>query len=163
MKGNVSFEEKLQIDIQKAFDVTMQWLKSQYKAKIKTSQPPSFIEARQGTMMTNTGHDPNWKKKIRVSFYELEGKQTLIRVDAVALARNIVRIEKLRRSWYDGLFSHLFSLLQSYAKPSQSGLISTTVDRFGTANLKYCHNCGNKISEDMVICSACGIDIKKNN
>jgi len=162
MKGNVSFEEKLQIDIQKAFDVTIQWIKSQHKAKIKTSQPPSFIEAKQGTMMTNTGYDPNWKKKIRVSFYELEGNQTLIRVDAVALARNIVRIEKLKRSWYDGLFSHLFSLLQSFAKPSQSEAISTT-GRFGTADLKYCRNCGNRISEDMVICPACGIDIQKKN
>ncbi|KKN11623.1 hypothetical protein LCGC14_1024640 [marine sediment metagenome] len=162
MKGNVSFEEKLHIDIQKAFDVTMQWLRSQHKAKIKASQPPTFIEARQGTMMTNSGHDPNWKKKIRVSFYDLDGNQTLVRVEAVALARNIIRIEKLRRSWYDGLFSHLFSLLQSYAKPSQSGLISTT-ESFRTAGLKYCHNCGNKISEDMVICPACGIDIQKNN
>lgn len=162
MKGNVSFEENVQLGIQKAFDVTMQWLRSQHKAKIKTSRPPSFIEAKQGTMMTNTGHDPNWKKKIRVSFYELEDNQTLIRVDAVALARNIVRIEKLRRSWYDGLFSHLFSLLQSYTKPSQSSLTSTSKG-FGTSNLKHCHNCGNKISEDMVICPACGIDIQKNN
>ncbi len=44
MKGNVSFEEKVQLNIQKAFDVTAQWLRSQHKAKIKKSQPPSFIE-----------------------------------------------------------------------------------------------------------------------
>jgi len=162
MKGNVSFEENFQLGIQKAFDVTMQWMKSQHKAKIKTSRPPSFIEAKQGTMMTNTGHDPNWKKKIRVSFYEIDGNQTLIRVEAVALARNIVRIEKLRRSWYDGLFSHLFSLLPSYANPPQPELVSTT-EHFGTPIRKHCHNCGNKISKDMIICPACGIDIQKNN
>ena len=160
MKGNVSYEEKIQLDIQKAFDLTTQWLSSQHKAKIKTSTPPTFIEAKQGTMMTNTGHDPNWKKKIRVSFYELDGNQTLVRVEALALARNIVRIEKLKRSWYDGLFSHLFSLLHSFGETSKPSLASRT-DVFSTFDLKYCHNCGNHISEDMVICPACGIDIKK--
>ena len=162
MKGNVSFEEKVQLNIQKAFDVTAQWLRSQHKAKIKKSQPPSFIEAKQGTMMANSGHDPNWKKKIRVSFYDLDWNQTLIRVEAVALARNIMRIEKLRRSWYDGLFSNLFSLLRSYAKPSQSLLTSESKD-ITTSDLLNCHNCGFKISKDLIICPACGIDIIRTN
>jgi hypothetical protein len=162
MKGNVVYEERIQLNIQKAFDLTEQWMRSQHKAKIKTLNPPTFIEAKQGTMMTNTGHDPNWKKKIRVSLYDLEGNQTLIRVEALALARNIVRIEKLKRSWYDGLFSHLFSLLRSFGDSSKLPVTSRT-NIYGIADSKYCPNCGNKISADMVICPACGIDIKKKN
>ena len=67
MKRNVIYEEKLYIDTHKAFDLTLQWLSGQYKAKIKTSTPPTFIEAKQGTVMTNTGHDPNWKKRITIN------------------------------------------------------------------------------------------------
>ncbi|MFX1411818.1 MAG: hypothetical protein ACFFA6_15845, partial [Promethearchaeota archaeon] len=111
MKVTVDYEERLDISVNKAFDLTLRWLKSQYKAKIKQSTPSTFIEATQGTMMTNTGHDPNWKKRIRISFYNLEREQTLLRVEATPLARTVFRVEKLKQSWFDGLFSKLFSLL----------------------------------------------------
>lgn len=71
MRVNVIYEENIQIDVKKAFNLTLQWLSGQHKAKIKISSPPTFIEPKQGTMMTNTGHDPNWKKRIRINFYEL--------------------------------------------------------------------------------------------
>jgi len=103
MKVNVIYEETLQIPISKAFELAMQWLNSQHKAKIKKSTPPTFI----GTMMTNTGHDPNWKKRIRINLYDLNNSKTLIRVEAHPLSRNILRVEKLKQSWYNGLFSHL--------------------------------------------------------
>ncbi len=137
----------------------MQWLRSQHKAKIKTSNPPTFIEAKQGTMMTNTGHDPNWKKRIRINFYDLEGTKTLIRVEATPLARNIFRVEKLKQSWYDGLFSHLFSLLQTYR---ESLKLKTTLkpDIIQGFKLKYCIYCGKQIDEAAKICPSCGIEIE---
>ena len=158
MRVNVIYEENLQIPLEKAFNLTMQWLSSQHKAKIKVSRPPIFIDAKQGTMMTNTGHDPNWKKRIRISFYELEGKKTLVRVEATPLSRNILRVEKLKQSWYEGLFSHLFSLLQSVeqkVKPEGVGEAN-----FGQhPEIKYCPNCGKKMEVKTVICSMCGIEI----
>ncbi len=159
MKINVVYEEKLQIDAQRAFDLTLQWLYGQYKSKIKTSTPPIFIEAKQGTMMTNTGHDPNWRKRIMINFYTLEGNQTLIRVEAIPLARNIFRVEKLKQSWYNGLFSHLFSLLQTGGNSSQQEKTMTPSIVQGL-KIKYCKYCGNKIEETAKICPTCGIDIE---
>jgi len=110
MNVTVIYEETLQISLNKAFKLSMQWLSSQHKAKIKKSTPPTFIEAKQGTMMTNTGHDPNWKKRVRINLYDLNDGKTLIRVEASPLSRNILRVEKLKNSWYNGLFSHLFTI-----------------------------------------------------
>ncbi len=159
MKVNVIYEEKVQIDPHKAFDLTIQWLNGQYKAKIKTSTPPIFIKAKQGTMMTNTGHDPNWKKRILINFYTLEGNQTLIRVEATPLARNIFRVEKLKQSWYNGLFSHLFSLLNTYGKTSKQEKIMDPNVIQGL-NIKYCSYCGKQIEESAKICPSCGIEIE---
>jgi hypothetical protein len=159
MKINVVYEERLQIDAQKAFDLTIQWLNGQYKSKIKTSNPPLFIEAKQGTMMTNTGHDPNWKKRIMINFYALEGNQTLIRVEATPLARNIFRVDKLKQSWYNGLFFHLFSLLQTVG-PSLKQEIPVEQNIIQGVKLKYCRYCGKKVEETAKICPTCGINIE---
>lgn len=158
MKVNVIYEENLQVTIEKAFDLTMQWLRSQHKAKIKVSTPPKFIDAKQGTMMTSTGHDPNWKKRIRISFYELDGNKTLIRVEATPLSRNIFRVEKLKQSWYEGLFSHLFSLLHSVGKEVRSD--NDVEGKYEKpSEIKYCPNCGKEIEENIMICPMCGIEI----
>lgn len=158
MRVNVVYEENFQLNVNKAFEITIQWLKSQYKAKIKVSTPPKYIEAKQGTMMTNTGHDPNWKKKIGITFYELDRERTLLRVEATPLARNIFRVEKLKESWFKGLFSHLFSLLRSLGKESKSevGLRSAFESK---DNFRYCPNCGERIEEKIIICPACGVNI----
>jgi len=158
MRVNVIYEENLQIPVEKAFDLTLQWLRSQHKAKIKVSTPPKFIDAKQGTMMTSTGHDPNWKKRIRISFYELEGSITLVRVEATPLSRNILRVEKLKQSWYEGLFSNLFSLLHSVGKETKPEGIGE-VSYKKPSEIKYCPNCGKKIEEKSVICPNCGIEI----
>jgi len=42
MNVNVLYEENFQISIDKAFELVMQWLNSQHKAKIKKSTPPTF-------------------------------------------------------------------------------------------------------------------------
>jgi len=154
MNVNVNYEETLQIGIEQAFDLTMQWLNSQHKAKIKKTLKPTFIEAKQGTMMTNTGHDPNWKKRIRITFYQIKGSQTLIRVEAKPLSRTIFRVDKLKRSWFEGLFSHLFSLLSTIEKSATPITISNS-----DINAKNCPNCGKEIDEDIIICPTCGIDI----
>ncbi|MFX1417474.1 MAG: zinc ribbon domain-containing protein [Promethearchaeota archaeon] len=153
------YEEKLQISSQKAFDLTMQWLSTQYKAKIKSSTPHTFIEAKQGTMMTNTGRDPNWRKKILINFYELEGNQTLIRVEAIPIGRTIFRVDKLKQSWFNGLFSHLFSLLKTFGKsPIQEKFKEQTIIQ--GLEIKYCSYCGKKIEETAKICPSCGIEIQ---
>ena len=159
MRVSVNYEENLPIDVQKAFDITMQWLQNQHKVKIKISTPPTSIEAKQGTMMTNTGHDPNWKKRIRINFYSMEGNQTLIRVEATPLARNIFRVEKLKQSWYNGLFSHLFSLLNTLGKTSKQETILEPNIIQGL-KIKYCSYCGKKIEEAITICSDCGTKIE---
>ncbi len=150
MKVNVIYEETLQISVVKAFELAMQWLNSQHKAKIKKSTPPTFIEAKQGTMMTNTGHDPNWKKRIRITLYDLNNRKTLIRVEASPLSRNILRVEKLKQSWYRGLFSHLFTLLRTIEETTTPEVLSTNID----AKLQ-CYNCGNIIDNDTKICPKC--------
>ncbi|MHA2048137.1 MAG: hypothetical protein ACW986_00845 [Promethearchaeota archaeon] len=149
------YEESLPYSIEKVYDRTLQWLGSQFKAKIKTTSPPTFIEAKQGTMMTNTGHDPNWKKRIRISLYEQEGGKTLLRVEATPLARNVLRVEKLKRSWYEGLFIHLFSLFRT---ETQSKVIENT-DPSEKSLVRYCVNCGRRIEDKLIICPSCGIDI----
>ena len=154
MKVNVIYEETVQISVDKAFELAMQWLTSQHKAKIKKSTPPTFIEAKQGTMMTNTGHDPNWKKRIRINLYDLNNNKTLIRVEASPLSRNILRVEKLKQSWYNALFSHLFTLLRTIGETTTSEVLSINKD----AKL-LCYNCGNKIDNDTKICPKCGIDV----
>jgi len=154
MKVTVIYEETLQVSVDKAFELAMQWLNSQHKAKIKKSTPPTFIEAKQGTMMTNTGHDPNWKKRIRINLYDLNNRKTLIRVEASPLSRNILRVEKLKQSWYRGLFSHFFTLLKTIEEITPPEVLSTNID----AKL-LCSNCGNKIDKDTKICPKCGIDV----
>lgn len=154
MKVNVIYEETLQIPANKAFELAMQWLSSQHKAKIKKSTPPTFIEAKQGTMMTNTGHDPNWKKRIRINLYDLNNGKTLIRVEASPLSRNILRVEKLKKSWFDGLFSHLFTLLRTIEETTTPAVLSTNID-----GKSHCNNCGKKIDKDTLICPSCGIEI----
>ena len=154
MNVTVLYEETLQVPIDKAFKLAMQWLNSQHKAKIKKSTPPTFIEAKQGTMMANTGRDPNWKKRIRINLYDLNDGKTLIRVEASPLGRNILRVEKLKQSWYNGLFSRLFTLLHTIEETTPPEALSTNI------NIKsQCYNCGNKIDKDTKICPHCGIDI----
>ena len=154
MNVTVIYEETLQIPIDKAFELAMQWITSQHKAKIKKHTPPTFIEAKQGTMNTNTGHDPNWKKRIRINFYDLKNSKTLIRVEATPLSRTILRVEKLKQSWYNGLFSNLFSLLERIEE-------TTTPETLPEQSNKalHCYNCGNRVDKDTIICPSCGIEI----
>ncbi len=154
MKVNVIYEETLQISVDKAFELSMQWVSSQHKAKIKKNNPPTFIEAKQGTMNTNTGHDPNWKKRIRINFYDLENGKSLIRVEATPLSRTIFRVEKLKESWYNGLFTNLFSLLEKMEVKSTPKLLPKR-----KIDILQCHNCGNKIDREAKICPNCGIDV----
>ena len=158
IRSSVIYENRFKLDIDKAFNLTNQWLRSQHKAKIKKSTPPSFIEAKQGTMMANTGHDPNWKKRIRISLYQIEQNKILIRIEAMPLARNVFRIEKLKQSWYNGLFSHLFSILQTAQEPEVKEEISKR-ESVTKIKSKYCSNCGKEIDKDAIICPRCGVDI----
>jgi len=150
----VVYEETFQISIDNVFKLAMQWLNSQHKAKIKKSTPPTFIEAKQGTVMANTGRDPNWKKRIRINLYDLNNRKTLIRVEASPLSRNILRVEKLKQSWFNGLFSHLFTLLQTIEETTPPEVLSTKI-----GGKSHCTNCGNKIDKDTIICPSCGIEL----
>ena len=155
MNVNVIYEETLQISVDKAFELSMQWLRSQHKAKIKKNTPSTYIEAKQGTVMTNTGHDPNWKKRIRFNFYDLENGKSLIRVEATPLSRTILRVDKLKESWYNGLFSSLFSLLERMEISSPPKTLTKKLNE-----AIHCHNCGNKIDKETKICPTCGIDLR---
>ena len=149
MTVNVIYEENVPLNIEKTYEIALQWLNGTHKAKIKKSNPPKFIEAKQGTVMANTGHDPNWKKRIRINLYELEGSKTLIRVEASPLSRNVLRVEKLKKSWYDGLFSHLFTLLYEVgSQPKQNEILT-----------RVCPYCGSKIEDDIETCTSCGTKI----
>jgi len=153
MNVTVIYEETLQIPIDKAFELAMQWITSQHKAKIKKHTPPTFIEAKQGTMNTNTGHDPNWKKRIRINFYDLKNNKILIRVEATPLSRTILRVEKLKQSWYNGLFSNLFSLLERIEETTPKSLPKQKSEAL------HCHSFGNRVDKDTIICPSCGIEI----
>ena len=158
LKPILHYENRFNIDIKKAFTLTSQWLSSQNKAKIKKSTPHSFIEAKQGTMMANTGHDPNWKKKICISFYQLDQNKTLVRIEATPIARNIFRLDKLKKSWYNGLFNHLFSILQT-AQETELKEEKLKQETKGPVITKYCENCGKKVDQNAIICPRCGVDI----
>ena len=154
MNVTVIYEETLQIPIDKAFELAMQWITSQHKAKIKKFTSPTFIEAKQGTMNTNTGRDPNWKKRIRINFYDLKNNKILIRVEATPLSRTILRVEKLKKSWYNGLFSNLFSLLERIEETTPPETLPKQVNE-----AMPCHNCGNRVDKDTIICPSCGIEV----
>ena len=158
IKPTVYYENRFKIDIEQVFNLTRQWLNSLHKVKIKKSTPLSFIEAKQGTMMANTGHDPNWKKRIRVSLYQLEQNKTLIRIEASPIGRNIMRLDKLKKSWYNGLFIHLFSTLQTAqeTKLKEQQLLDVNIVQ---KTVKYCPNCGKRVDDNAIICSRCGVDI----
>jgi hypothetical protein len=158
IRPSVIYENRFNLDLNQAFNLTEQWLNSQHKAKIKKSTPPSFIEAKQGTMMANTGHDPNWKKRIRISLFKLEENNILIRIEAMPLARNVFRIEKLKQSWYKGLFNNLFTILQT-AQESKGKEEISNGDYTTKKRPKYCSNCGKEIDKDAIICPRCGVDI----
>ncbi|MBA7639841.1 hypothetical protein ES703_47501 [subsurface metagenome] len=51
MKINVMYEDSFQIDVKKVFDLTMQWLLGQHKAKIKES-------------VKRIKYCPHWGKKV---------------------------------------------------------------------------------------------------
>lgn len=145
MTVNVIYEENIPLNIENTYEITLQWLNGTHKAKIKKLNPPKFIEAKQGTVMANTGHDPNWKKRIRINLYELEGNQTILRVEATPLSRNVLRVEKLKKSWYDGLFSRLFTLLYEVgSQPKQKKILT-----------RVCPYCGSKIEDEITICKSC--------
>jgi hypothetical protein len=158
IRPSVIYENRFNLDLNRAFNLANQWLNSQHKAKIKKSTPPSFIEAKQGTLMANSGHDPNWKKRIRINLYQLEQNKILIRIEAMPIARNILRIEKLKQSWYNGLFSHLFSILQSAQATKQNEEISKK-EVATKISTKYCSNCGKEVDANAIICPRCGVDI----
>lgn len=105
-------------------------------------------------MNTNTGHDPNWKKRIRINLYDLENGKTLIRVEATPLSRTIFRVDKLKESWYKGLFTNLFSLLERM----ELSISPKTLPIQKIEGL-HCKNCGNKIDSDTKICPNCGVDV----
>lgn len=154
MNVTVTYEETLQIPIDIAFELAMQWITGQHKAKIKKYTSPTFIEAKQGTMNTNTGHDPNWKKRIRINFYDLKNNKTLIWMEAMPLSRTILRVDKLKQSWYKVLFSNLFSLLEKIEEnPPPEALPKQKSEAL------HCRNCGNKIDKDTIIYPSCGIEI----
>ncbi|TFF85586.1 MAG: zinc ribbon domain-containing protein [Promethearchaeota archaeon] len=158
IKPVVRYENRFKINRKKAFSLSKQWLESQRKAKIKRITENSFIKAKQGTMMANTGHDPNWKKQISISFYQLEQNETLVRIEAMPIARTIFNIDKLKRSWYNGLFSGLFTILQE-AHKSEPNAISSESEAGTQLETKFCSNCGSKVDKNAVICPRCGVDI----
>jgi rubrerythrin len=80
--------------------------------------------------------------------------KTLVRIEASPIARNIFRVEKLKHSWFEGLFSHLFSLLHTVETP----LTQQFQPKFDH-KIHHCPNCGKKIDEYTKICPMCGIDI----
>ena len=145
MNVNVIYEENVPLNVVKTYQITLQWVFGTHKAKVKKTIPNKYIEAKQGTVMANTGHDPNWKKRIKIHFYEVDGNTTLLRVEATPLSRNVLRVEKLKRSWYDGLFSQLFSLFHNISFQSSQKKTLTRV----------CPFCGSKIEDNIEICSSC--------
>jgi hypothetical protein len=163
----VQYEDTIKMNIGKVFDLTMQWLHGQHKPKIgKKTNPPFYIEAKQGTMNASTGYDPVWKKNIRINFFDMEGKATLVRVIAQPIARNIrsSKIEKLKMAWWNGLFSSLFSLLvkmeggprkevQIQAAPTLTPTEDTEL------KARFCPNCGKKIEQSVDICPDCGTEV----
>jgi len=60
MNVTVIYEETLQIPIDKAFELAMQWITGQHKAKIKKYTPPTFIEAKQGILTSGCDNSHIW-------------------------------------------------------------------------------------------------------
>ena len=159
IRTTVSYEGKFGLDLKKAYDLTSQWLNNQYKVRIKKNFPLQLIEAKQGTKITNTGHDPNWRKLIRISFYEIQENKVHIRIEASPLARTMFRTEKLRESWYNGLFIGLFNLLHDAQDTPIEQEISNDHQQDSKSS-NDCQTCGKKIDQSMYYCTNCGIKLK---
>jgi hypothetical protein len=65
-----------------------------------------------------------------------------------------LRVEKLKKSWFDGLFSHLFTLLRTI----EERIPTKSLPKQANEEL-HCHNCGNRVDKDTIICPSCGIEI----
>jgi hypothetical protein len=159
MRINVTYEQKFKLNSITAYNLSLQWLSTQYKSKIKITKPPNFVEAKQGTMMTNTGYDPNWKKRIKISLFEIDKDNTLVRIDANPLSRNILRVEKLKKSWFEGLFKYLFSTLQATEKTTEID-VHNDYKEMVDFQMSNCSNCGESIEKTARICPYCGIMLK---
>jgi len=167
-KLTVQYEENIQLSIEKVFDICIQWLEGQHKAKIaKKTKAPTHILAKQGTMMTNSGFDPLWKKSIRINLFDMGGDKTLIKLDATPISRNIrsSKIEKLKQAWWDGLFKGLFSLLVKMEGGTKEKKVEKQPEFKPVEQLeiqaKFCPGCGKEIKEAIKYCPACGVDISE--
>jgi ribosomal protein S27AE len=165
-KATVNYEDTLKLPIEKVYEVSVQWLQGQHKAKVgKKSRAPNFIIAKQGTMMTSSGFDPNWKKQIRMNLFEVDGDKTLIQIEATILSRNIrtKHIEKLKQAWWNGLFSNLFSLLVKMegGRKEKAPKLEPTYKPEEVVELKakFCPSCGKKLEEKITICPSCGVEV----
>jgi len=163
----VQYEDTVNLSIEKASNTCIQWLEGQHKAKItKKSKPPNLIIAKQGTMMANSGFDPNWKKNIRINLFDTGENQTLVRVEARILSRNIrtSHIEKLKNRWWEGLFKNLYSLLVKIegGKKEKKVEAQPTFAPEEQVEIKaqFCPGCGKKIDEKVKYCPACGVEIE---
>ena len=78
---------------------------------------------------------------------EKNNNKILIRVEATPLSRTILRVEKLKQSWYNGLFSSLFSLLERIEGTTTLKALPKQVNE-----ALHCHNCGNRVDKDTIIC-----------
>ena len=167
-KVSVEYEDTINLPINKVYDLSYQWLEGQHKAKIgRKSNPPFLIIAKQGTIMTNSGFDPNWKKALRINFFDIEGQKTLVRLQATILSRNIrtKHIEKLKQAWWNGLFSSLFSLLVQMEGGTKKDTptptpIAIMPAQATTSKARFCPNCGQKLEESITICPSCGVEVE---
>ncbi|MHA1150716.1 MAG: hypothetical protein ACTSR8_21045 [Promethearchaeota archaeon] len=86
----IEFEDIIHLPIAKTFELALQWLQGQHKARIlKKTSAPTYIEAKQGTMNTSSGFDPQWKKHLWINLFDKGGAETLVRVRALPISRNI--------------------------------------------------------------------------
>jgi len=53
IRTSVSYEGNFKLNIQKAYDLTNQWLNNQYKARIRKNFPLQFIKALNSELIKN--------------------------------------------------------------------------------------------------------------
>ncbi len=107
MTNIITYTSKFNLSIKEAYNITLKWLEEN-KAKIKKSDPPTYIEAAHGKRFGINRYDPRFIKDISISFDRFREEVTHVRIKTSPNKAAPAKQKKIHDRWWEGLFSYLF-------------------------------------------------------
>lgn len=117
---SVKFDEEFDLPAQMASEIIINWLFS-IKAKIlmKDINLPHYIVAVHGSILHIVAEDPKKKKVLHFSINPLKNNRNAVKIHleaSIATPRRKVRLESIKQSWEENLFSELWEKLRDVSK-----------------------------------------------